>query len=57
LTEIVFQLIHRPDDQWALRKGDKDYGVFKTVALGEEAIQRILHPTVRNYNSFGELIR
>jgi len=57
MTEIAFQLIHRPDGKWKLRKGETDHGVFESVALGEEAIQRILNPTVRNYNSYGELIK
>jgi hypothetical protein len=69
LTEIRFQLQQTPDGKWRLKermnnrandRSDRDNwqdrGLYESPAKGEEAIHRILHPTILNYNTYGEKI-
>ena len=57
MTEICFTLQETPDGRWHLKRGTVSHGFYESPAKGEEAIHRILHPTILNYNSFGELIK
>lgn len=56
MTEIVFQLVRRPDGKWRLDHKDVSYGPFKNQAAGEDAIECLRNPIVLCFNADGLLI-